>query len=54
MKSISTARNLLRSKCFYNVLTRRNFNEIAAQTIIDPTIGLSDEDKQLQEGNLIL
>ena len=48
MKSI--AKNFLRSKSFVNALSKRNFNEISARTIIDPTFGLSDEDKQLQEG----
>lgn len=45
-------KNILRSKSVFNLLTKRHFNEISAQTIIDPTFGLSDEDKQLQEGKL--
>lgn len=49
MKSI--AKNFLRSKSFVNALSKRHYNEISAQTIIDPAFGLSDEDKQLQEGD---
>ena len=49
MKSI--AKNFLKSKSFANAFSKRHFNEISAQTIIDPTFGLSDEDKQLQEGD---
>lgn len=51
MKSI--AKNFLKSKSFANAFSKRHFNELSAQTIIDPTFGLSDEDKQLQEGDFL-
>ena len=53
MKSILTARNILKSKSIKNVLNKRYFNEISSNTLIDPTFGLTDEDKELQNGKKI-
>lgn len=49
MKLIPFAKNFLNSRSLYNVLSKRHFNEISSQTLIDPSYGLSEEDKQLQE-----
>jgi len=50
MKSISAvAKNLIKPKFIYNHLSKRYFNEISSSTLIDPAMGLSQDEKQLQE-----
>lgn len=50
MKLIPFAKSFLNSRSLYNVISKRHFNEFSSQTLIDPSYGLSEEDRQLQEG----